>query len=210
MWRRWERGPMQHDQCSSFTDQLKRDAEDENLASRLASYRPLLRKIAQNNFMRRLSGRMDRSDIVQDTLINALSSWASFKGTTEREFVAWLKRIMIRRSIDLLRKRDASAKRNVQWVSQQGHAPGENEAAMGNNSSCPQFTAARKETIEQVKRAVDLLPADYRDIITLRHFNGLSLREAAEQMGRSYDSAEKLWARGLARLRKILKKLDVT
>jgi len=49
--------------------------------------------------------------------------------------------------------------------------------------------------------ALERLPEDYREVIVLRNLQGLSFPEVAERMGRSVGSVEKLWMRGLARLR---------
>ena len=48
------------------------------------------------------------------------------------------------------------------------------------------------------------LPADYREVIILRHLEGLSFPDVAQRMGRTVDSVDKLWARALARLRRSL------
>ena len=52
--------------------------------------------------------------------------------------------------------------------------------------------------------ALTKLPADYAELIVLRHLQGLPFAEVARRMGRSLDSVEKLWVRALARLRQLL------
>jgi RNA polymerase sigma-70 factor (ECF subfamily) len=52
--------------------------------------------------------------------------------------------------------------------------------------------------------ALESLPEDYRDVLVLRHIQGLRLQEVAERMGRSVDSVKKLWARAIARIRQVL------
>ena len=49
--------------------------------------------------------------------------------------------------------------------------------------------------------ALQDLPPDYRDVLVLRHLEGLSFPDVAKRMGRSLDSVEKLWMRGLVKLR---------
>jgi RNA polymerase sigma-70 factor (ECF subfamily) len=48
-----------------------------------------------------------------------------------------------------------------------------------------------------------VLPADYREVLVLRHLEGLTFPQVAQRMERSLDSVEKLWMRGLARLRQL-------
>ena len=52
--------------------------------------------------------------------------------------------------------------------------------------------------------ALARLPEDYREVIVLRHLQGLPFAEVAHRMERSVDSVEKLWIRALARLRHLL------
>ena len=50
--------------------------------------------------------------------------------------------------------------------------------------------------------ALENLPKDYREVLVFRHMEGLTFPEIARRMERTQDSVEKLWVRGLARLRK--------
>jgi RNA polymerase sigma-70 factor, ECF subfamily len=62
----------------------------------------------------------------------------------------------------------------------------------------------RREDSLQLARALDLLPPHYREVVLLRHIEGLPFAQVAEQMGRTVESVEKLWVRALARLRYLL------
>ena len=53
--------------------------------------------------------------------------------------------------------------------------------------------------------ALDLLPKDYREVLILRHLEGLTFPEVAQRMERTLDSVKKLWTRALERLRSSLK-----
>ncbi len=52
--------------------------------------------------------------------------------------------------------------------------------------------------------ALEQLPDDYRAVLLLRHFEGLSFPEVAERLGRSVASVKNVWARALARLRPLM------
>ena len=185
----------------SFKDRLHADAAVNRLGNILERFRPYLRTVARQRASS-LGRRLDSSDIVQDTLMSALRGWAGFNGTTEGEFAAWLRQILIRRTIDLVRQKDASETRKANWAKQNSKYEDFNGfcARRIRENHCPQQHVVDREMTETVMEAVQNLPKDYREIIMLRHFRGLSLDEAATHMCRSYDSAEKLWARGLARL----------
>ena len=49
--------------------------------------------------------------------------------------------------------------------------------------------------------ALERLPPDYREVITLRNLQGLSLVEVAGRMGRSHEAVRQLWCRAVRRLR---------
>jgi RNA polymerase sigma-70 factor (ECF subfamily) len=55
-----------------------------------------------------------------------------------------------------------------------------------------------------VADGLEQLPSDYREVLVLRNLEGLTFPQVAERMGRSLDSVEKLWIRGLARLQQVL------
>ena len=70
--------------------------------------------------------------------------------------------------------------------------------------STPSQRASRREQAVLLADALSLLPDDYREVIILRHLEGLTFPEVAARMGRSLDSVEKLWVRALARVRTAL------
>ena len=70
--------------------------------------------------------------------------------------------------------------------------------------SSPSYQASRREQAVLLADALEKLPKDYREVIVLRHLEGLTFPEVSQRMGRSLDSVEKLWVRGLAQLRRVM------
>jgi RNA polymerase sigma-70 factor (ECF subfamily) len=68
----------------------------------------------------------------------------------------------------------------------------------------PSQQAAKREQAVVLADALEQLPADYREVIILRHLEGLTFPEISSRMERSQDSVEKLWLRGLAKLRQVM------
>ena len=68
--------------------------------------------------------------------------------------------------------------------------------------SSPSQIVARREQVVRFANALERLPESYRNVILLRHVEGLPFAEVARRLKRSVDSVQKLWVRGLDRLRK--------
>src|SRR5262245_27136492 len=91
---------------------------DASVASDLNQYRGYLRALAQIELGRRLRGKVDPSDIVQQSLLEAYQDLASRKGRTEAELVAWLRTILARNLLNTARdfaaqKRDIRRERSL-------------------------------------------------------------------------------------------------
>jgi RNA polymerase sigma-70 factor (ECF subfamily) len=67
----------------------------------------------------------------------------------------------------------------------------------------PSVQAVKREQSVLLADALQKLPVDYRDVLILRHLEGLTFPEVARRMGKTQDSVEKLWLRGLVRLRQV-------
>ena len=99
------------------------------------------------------------------------------------------------------RRRNARLERGMsQFVDEADTAMFEPVAA----DSSPSDQAQQLETSLRLEAAVERLPGDYRQVIALRTLEGLSFAEIAQRMGRSVDSVQKLWGRGLVQLRKAI------
>ena len=70
--------------------------------------------------------------------------------------------------------------------------------------SSPSRQAVSREQGVLLADALAKLPEHYRDVLILRHFEGLTFPEIAQRMERSLDSVEKLWMRALVQLRPLI------
>lgn len=66
-------------------------------------YRSYLMLLAEARLDRRLQGKLDPSDVVQQVLLHAHQAWTQFRGTSEAELVAWLRRILARTLLNCIR-----------------------------------------------------------------------------------------------------------
>ena len=87
-------------------------------------------------------------------------------------------------------------------ASQRGASQGmPNRTWLVASQSTPSQHVARREQAVLLADALGRLPADYREVIVLRHLEALPFAEVAQRMGRSENSAQKLWVRALGSLR---------
>src|SRR5438045_1157805 len=70
--------------------------------------------------------------------------------------------------------------------------------------SSPSQQASRREQSVLLAEALARLPPEWRELLILRHLEGLTFPEVAQRMGRTVDSVKKLWPRALANLRRLL------
>jgi RNA polymerase sigma-70 factor (ECF subfamily) len=174
----------------------------------LEGYRPYLTLLARVQIGRQLRGKADPEDLVQETFLLAHREFAGFRGQTEPELTAWLRRILatnlsmlVRHYLGTKARNPALEQRLADEIDQSSWAIARDLAAP---ISSPSHQASRREQAVLLANALDKLPADYREAIVLRHLEQLAFPEVAERMGRSLDSVKKLWVRGLAALRKLL------
>jgi RNA polymerase sigma-70 factor (ECF subfamily) len=174
----------------------------------LELYRNYLTLLARLQIGRRLQGKVDPADVVQETFLKAHRDFATFRGRSEGELVGWLRQIMLASLAMLVRHYCGTQQRNVRLECELAVEADRSSRILDRGlvagDSSPSQRAARREQAVLLADALQQLPEDYREVIILRHMEGLTFPEVARQMGRSLDSVKKLWARGLALLRRSL------
>jgi RNA polymerase sigma-70 factor (ECF subfamily) len=187
---------------------LALQGENDLLGPLLAVYRDYLRLLARVEIGRRLQAKVDASDLVQETLLEAHKNFHGFRGTSEAEFVAWLRKILAGVICGLLRRYLGTQQRDVRLERELQESLDRSSLVLGrglvDQRSSPSQQAARREQAVLLADALAKLPEDYREVLVLRHLEGHTFPEISQRMGRSLDSVEKLWVRGLARLRGVM------
>jgi RNA polymerase sigma-70 factor (ECF subfamily) len=184
-------------------------AGDGAAAGRLLElYRNYLGLLSRVQLGRQLQGKADASDLVQDVFLAAHRGLPEFRGTTEAELVSWLRQVLAGRLADLVRRFRGTRRRDVRLERRLADELDRSSQVVGGGlvgtGSSPSEGAVRRERAVLLADALQELPADYRDVIVLHHFEGVDFPEVAARMGRTQDSVRKLWMRGLARLRRSL------
>jgi RNA polymerase sigma-70 factor (ECF subfamily) len=187
---------------------LARTGQDEARGELLERYRNYLKLLARLQIDRRLRGKVDPSDVVQDTFLEAHRDFGGFQGTSEPELTAWLRRILAHNLANVVRHYLGTKRRDVR-LEQELQADLDRssrawDAGLAAREGAPDDEAAHREQMVIVADGLAQLPADYREVLILRHLEGLGFPEVAGRMERSVTAVTKLWVRALARLRQTL------
>lgn len=180
----------------------------EALGQLLHAYGTYLLLLARMAIGRRLQGKLDPHDLVQETFLEAHRHFPRFQGDDEPQLVAWLRQIMAAKVANLVRHYFGTQGRDVRLeqdlVIELNNSSRLFARELVASLTSPSQQAAKREQAVLLADALEHIPEDYREVIILRHLESLPFPEVARRMGRSEDSVQKLWLRGLARLRQTL------
>jgi RNA polymerase sigma-70 factor (ECF subfamily) len=194
------------------TDELLRLARGDDPSAReqlLARHRPRLRRLVRLRLDRRLSARVDPSDVVQDTLAEADRRLEEYLRHTALPFYPWLRQIALERLIDLRRRHVRARKRSVACeepdvLSLPDESAAELAARLIDLGSSPSRQLLREEMRERVRAALGRLTVDDREVLVLRHLEQMPVREVAAVLGVGEGAVRMRLVRSLGRLRDLL------
>jgi RNA polymerase sigma-70 factor, ECF subfamily len=184
-------------------------AARDRLFERCRTYVSVVARTQVEGWMR---AKVDSSDLVQQTLLEAHRCFVDFRGTTEAEWLAWLKQILAHNTTDFVRRyrgtEKRSVRREVRLHAQSGDGSGEFFRDPCDPGETPSQIVSQHEREVQVAEAIDQLSPDHQEVILLRNLQRLSFNEVAERMGRTRPAVQMLWMRALRKLQAILDEQD--
>jgi RNA polymerase sigma-70 factor (ECF subfamily) len=176
----------------------------------LARYRDRLRRMVALRLDRRLQGRVDASDVIQDAMIDASHRLADYRQNPTMPFFLWLRLLTGQRLLQEHRRhlgaqgRDAGREISLY----RGAMPETTTAALAaqllGRYTSPSHAAVRAERKIRLQEALNSLDPVDREILALRHFEQLTNGEAAQVLELDKSAASKRYARALIRLKDIL------
>jgi len=177
----------------------------------LERFRSYLLLLARMRLDRKLQGKLDASDVVQQTMLEAHQALESFRGENLAAQAAWLRQILARNLANAARdmgraKRDIKRERSLQTALDDSAL--RLEGWLAADQSSPSQRAERHERALLLAGALAELPENQREAVMLRHFQGCSLAEIAEQLSCTTAAVTGLLQRGLKNLRKSLTELE--
>ena len=191
--------------------QLALGGDREALENLLMSYQGYLKVLSRAHLDKRIQHRVSPADLVQDTLLEAHRDFHKFHGTTTAEFTGWIRQVLVHnhaRAIEthlLAAKRDVRREQvaaNLSGLMDQSHQ--RLSALLSDHRRSPPSEADHQESLARMAIAIERLPADYAEVITLRHIEGLRFGTVAQRMGRSPGAARMLWLRAIEGLREAM------
>lgn len=187
-----------------------RAGDESALASLFDRHRDRLRKMVRLRMDRRLSGRVDSSDVLQDAYLNVRRRLKDYSGESSLPFFLWLRMVTGQTLIDLHRQHLAIQKRDagMEISLQRGAMPQASSVSLaaqlfGKLTTASQ-AAVRAEHRLIVQEALNGMDPIDREVLTLRHFEHLSNDEAAAVLGLTKSAASNRYIRALKRLKDVL------
>jgi RNA polymerase sigma-70 factor (ECF subfamily) len=171
----------------------------------LERYRDYLRLLAGLQLDPRLRGRIDASDVVQQTFLQAHQALAGFRGTTDGELAAWLRQILARNLAHALRdhgrdRRDIGRERSLEAALEASSI--RLECWLAVEQSSPSQQANRNEQLLRLARVLAGLPEAQREAIVLHYWQGRTTVQIGEHLQRTPAAVAGLLKRGLKELRR--------
>jgi len=190
--------------------QRAKAGDQQALAALFARYRDRLRKMVRLRLDRRVSGRIDASDVLQDAYLDVARRFHEYAAAPAVPFYVWLRALAGQRLVDLHRRHLGAQMRDAgQEVSLcRGALPAASSASLAQQLlaglTSPTQAAIRAEMQMRLQETLNSMDPIDREVVVLRHFEELTNVEAAEVLGIETSAASKRYIRAIRRLKAIL------
>ena len=187
-----------------------RDGDPHALAELFAHYRDRLRRMVRLRLDRRLSGRLDLSDVLQEAYLDLARRFPEYARDPAVPFYLWLRALTGQRLIDLHRQHLGAKMRDAgqEVALYRGALPQASSASLAQQLlaglTSPTQAAARAEMQLQLQEALNSMDPMDREVVVLRHFEELNNIETAAVLGIEPSAASKRYLRAIRRLKAIL------
>jgi RNA polymerase sigma-70 factor (ECF subfamily) len=175
----------------------------------LIKHRDRLKRMISVRMNQKLQSRIDASDVIQDTFIEASRALNSYLENPKMPVFIWLRHLAGQKLIQAHRlhlgahKRAAGREQRIF-----GGAPQATSQSMAiqlaGSITSPSQAAEKNEAKDRLMAALDSMDEIDREILTLRHFEHLSSRETAEVVGMNHEAVRKRYIRALDKMQRIL------
>ena len=187
-----------------------RQGKPEAIEQLLAKYRESLKRMVDMRLDKRVTHRVDVSDVVQDVLIEVHRRLQGYLDNPVMPFHLWIRQIAKDRLIDAHRRHRGSAKRSVdrECSLEIRQRPDESSIQLARQLLDPELTpaarATQRELAQRITECIALLEPNDQDILLMRHYEQLSNQEVATFLGLTEPAASMRYLRAIKRLRAVI------
>lgn len=190
-----------------------RDGDEQSLAILFSRHRDRLWNMVTYRLDRRLKGRVDADDVLQEAYLDATERIDQFVMEHSGSFFVWLRLVVSQTIVNVHRRHLGAqmrdAKRDISIYAGQHQQTASTSLALQllGHLTSPSQAAVREETARKLEEAVDDMSSIDRDVLALRHFEQLTNSEVAEVLGIQKKAASIRYVRALKRLREKLSEI---
>jgi RNA polymerase sigma-70 factor (ECF subfamily) len=172
-------------------------------------YRVRLRNFVTLRLDQRIAGRIDPSDVVQETLTTASQRLMQYAVDRPMPFYPWLRQLAIDRLVEIHRRHVHAQRRSVVREQDMHASPSDQSSVplarvLASLNASPSAQLRQQEAIEQAQAAIEQLEQHDREVLVLRYLEQLTPREAAAVLGISENTFAQRHLRALRRVRALL------
>ena len=195
------------------TDDLLRRAKAGDaaaLGALFAHYRDRLRQMVRLRLDRRVAGRLDASDVLQEAYLDVARRFPEYAAAPAVPFYVWLRSLTGQKLIDLHRQHLGAKMRDAgqEVALYRGALPQASSASLAQQLlaglTSPTQAAVRAEMQLKLQEALNGMDPTDREVVVLRHFEELNNVETAAVLGIEPPAARKRYLRAIRRLKALL------
>jgi RNA polymerase sigma-70 factor, ECF subfamily len=194
---------------------IRRAAAGEEAASRelFSRHRDRLRRMVHLRLSRRLAGRVDDSDVLQEACLEAARRLEEYLREPKLPFFLWLRHLTALKLAEVHRRHLGTQLRDAdrEVTLHRGLLPLADSVSLAaqllGTLTTPSQAVIKAETRLLVQEALNGMDPIDREVLALKHFEQLSMAEIAEVLGLSKAGAGSRYLRAIKRLRQILSQI---
>ncbi|MCU0963036.1 MAG: sigma-70 family RNA polymerase sigma factor [Pirellulaceae bacterium] len=189
---------------SQRLDELVQEARGgsrEALEQLVQTCRRYLLLIARQELPTDVQAKLSASDAVQETLVKAVQGFGGFAGHSHREWLGWVRTILLRNLADGQRRYFQASQRDVRReISLDDSQLMPAGAGLPAQDPSPSADAMSREARDRIDQAIATLPERSRTVVLLHHRDALPFEEIAEALGTTVHATRKMWCRAIQQL----------
>ena len=174
----------------------------------LESYRGRLRRMIEHRLDRRLRGRLDVSDVIQDAYLDVAARYEEYRENPKLAPYLWVRFLTVQKLAEVHRVHlGAQARDARREVGMPRPQPAETSffvAEFTDSGTLPDGKVMRGELQQKVASALEGMPALDREVLVLRHFEQMSNADVAAELEITREAASKRYLRALKRIKSAL------